>query len=173
MLEQFSLKGKVALVTGSSRGLGWAIADALGGAGAHVVLNGRDAGRLTPRLDEAKTRGWGGVSSAIFDVTNGPAVAAGVAKIEADQGHLDILVNNAGIVIRKPTLETTDTDWQTVIDSDLTACFRLSREAARGMTTRFDTESYGAFGRHPACAGVQIEPIAPTQAPQRKYGPRA
>ncbi len=136
MLEQFSLKGKVALVTGSSRGLGWAIGDALGGAGAHVVLNGRDAGRLAPRLDEAKTRGWGGVSSSIFDVTDGPAVAAGVARIEADRGHLDILVNYAGIVIRKPTLETTDADWQTVIDSDLTACFRLSREAARGMTRR-------------------------------------
>ena len=136
MLEQFSLKGKVALVTGSSRGLGWAIADALGGAGAHVVLNGRDAGRLAPRLEEAKTRGWGGVSASIFDVTDGPAVAAGVAKIEADHGQLDILVNNAGIVIRKPTLETTDADWQTVIDSDLTACFRLSREAARGMVKR-------------------------------------
>ena len=49
----------------------------------------------------------------------------------------------------------------------------LVAEAARGMTTRFDTETYGTFGRHPACAGVQIEPIAPTQAPQRKYGPRA
>ena len=49
----------------------------------------------------------------------------------------------------------------------------LVAEAARGMTTRFDNESYGTFGRHPACAGVQIEPIAPTQAPQRKYGPRA
>ena len=49
----------------------------------------------------------------------------------------------------------------------------LVAEAARGMTTRFDTETYGTFGRHPACAGVQIEPVAPTQAPQRKYGPRS
>jgi hypothetical protein len=49
----------------------------------------------------------------------------------------------------------------------------LVAEAARGMTTRFDTESYGAFGRHSACAGVQIEPVPPTQAPQRKFGPRA
>jgi hypothetical protein len=48
----------------------------------------------------------------------------------------------------------------------------LVAEAARGMTTRFDTETYGAFGRHPACAGVQIEPVAPTQPPQRKFGPR-
>ena len=49
----------------------------------------------------------------------------------------------------------------------------LVAEAARGMTTRFDTETYGAFGRHPACAGIQIEPVAPTQPPQRKYGPRS
>ncbi len=135
MLEQFSLKGKVALVTGSSRGLGWAIAQALAGAGAHIVLNGRDAGRVGPRVEEAKKNGWS-ASTSIFDVTDGPAVADGIARIEKDQGHLDVLVNNAGIVIRKPTLETSDQDWQTVIDSDLTACFRLSREAARGMVKR-------------------------------------
>ena len=135
MLEYFSLAGKVALVTGSSRGLGLAIADALGSAGAHVVLNGRDAGRLAPAVEKMKEKGRE-VSTSLFDVTDGPAVADGIARIERDRGHLDILVNNAGIVIRSPTLETTDEQWQTVIDSDLTACFRLSREAARGMVKR-------------------------------------
>lgn len=135
MLEMFSLAGKVALVTGSSRGLGWAMAKALSGAGAHVVLNGRDTAALAARAAELATAP-GGVSIAAFDVTDGAAVAAGIAGIERDRGRLDIAICNAGIVIRKPSMDTTDAEWNTVLDTDLTACFRVARESARVMVKR-------------------------------------
>lgn len=135
MLGMFSLTGKVALVTGSSRGLGWALAQALSGAGAHVVLNGRDHAALAARAADLAAAP-GGVSVAAFDVTDGTAVAAGIADIEQRCGRLDIVICNAGIVIRKPSMETTDAEWNTVLDTDLTACFRVSREAARVMVKR-------------------------------------
>ena len=135
MLEMFSLTGKVALVTGSSRGLGWAMAQALSSAGAQVVLNGRDLAALDRRAAELAGSA-GGCSIQAFDVGDGAAVAAGVAEIERRRGHLDIVICNAGIVIRKPTLETTDAEWNQVLETDLTACFRVSREAARGMVKR-------------------------------------
>ncbi len=131
-LQVFSLEGRVALVTGSSRGLGWAMAQALAGAGAHVVINGRDASRISARADELKGRGLA-ASQQPFDVGDGQAVATGVAAIGERLGRLDILINNAGIVIRKPTVETSDAEWNEVIGTDLTACFRVAREAAKQM----------------------------------------
>ncbi len=132
VLDLFSLKGRVALVTGSSRGLGWAIAQALAEAGAHVVLNGRNAETLAVQAEELAGRGLA-ASTAVFDVNDPQGPVVGVAAIGAQHGRLDILVNNAGIVIRKKLVETTDEEWHAVVDTDLTACFRLSREAAKQM----------------------------------------
>lgn len=132
MLEMFSLQGKVALVTGSSRGLGWAIARALSSAGAHVVLNGRDRAALDARATEL-SGSTGGCTTLPFDVSDGEAVAAGVAEIGRRCGRLDVVVCNAGIVIRKPTMETSDAEWNAVLETDLSACFRVAREAARIM----------------------------------------
>jgi|SRR5215472_3989611 len=95
MLEMFSLRGRVALVTGSSRGLGWAMAQALSSAGAHIVLNGRDAATLKPRSAELQQVG-GTATIAPFDVTDLDAVRSAVAAIDKELGRLDILVNNAG-----------------------------------------------------------------------------
>ena len=131
MLPMFDLTGRLALVTGSSRGLGLAIARGLAAAGAQVILHGRDEARLR---DQAA-----GLPDAIalaFDVTDAAAVRAAFARIAAEHGRLDILVNNAGVIPRGPLLETTDEDWQAVIDSNLTAYFRLAREAARLMVPR-------------------------------------
>ena len=129
MTQGFDLTGKLALVTGSSRGLGAAIADGLAAAGARVLLNGRDPAALAK-----SAAGRGNVAGTLaFDVTDAAAVRAAFGFIEAEHGRLDILVSNAGIIARKPLLETSDEDWQGVIDADLTACFRLSREAARLM----------------------------------------
>ena len=130
MLEMFSLKERVALITGSSRGLGWAMAQALSGAGAHIVLNGRDAATLKPRVAELERAG-GSATVAPFDVTDLEAVRSAVEAIDKQFGGLDILVNNAGLVTRNLLHDLTETDWQSVIDTDLTACFRLAREASR------------------------------------------
>jgi gluconate 5-dehydrogenase len=115
----------VALVTGSSRGIGWAIAQGLAAAGARVLLHGRDAAALKARAAQLGRD----AGTLAFDVTDAAAVQAAFSRIE----RLDILVNNAGIIPRKPVLETSDEDWQAVIDSNLTAYFRMAREAARLM----------------------------------------
>jgi gluconate 5-dehydrogenase len=94
-----------------------------------VLLHGRDGDLLKVRAAEL-----GGDAGALaFDVTDAAAVCAAFGEIAAEHGRLDILVNNAGIIPRKPLLETSDEDWQAVIDSNLTAYFRLAREAARLM----------------------------------------
>jgi gluconate 5-dehydrogenase len=129
MQPNFDLSDRVALVTGSSRGIGWAIAQGLASAGAQVLLHGRDADALKARAAELG-RDAGTVA---FDVTDAAAVRATFRWIEVEHGRLDILVNNAGIIPRKPVLETSDDDWQAVIDANLTAHFRVSREAARLM----------------------------------------
>lgn len=125
----FALTGKIALVTGSSRGLGRAIAAGLMEAGARVILHGRDPARLAATAADFP----GAAGTLAFDVSDTDATKAAFATIAKDHGRLDILVNNAGVIPRKPLLETTDADWAGVIDSNLSAYFRLSREAARLM----------------------------------------
>jgi gluconate 5-dehydrogenase len=125
----FDLTNRLALVTGSSRGIGWAIAQGLADAGARVLLHGRNPTALQSRAAEL----GGDTGMLSFDVTDAAAVCNAFRQIKAEHGRLDILVNNAGIIPRKPVLETTDEDWQSVIDANLTAYFRLSREAARLM----------------------------------------
>jgi len=132
MQANFDLAGRIALVTGSSRGLGWAIAQGLAGAGARVILHGRDAAALQARA--AVLPGCAGTRA--FDVTDAAGVQAAFGWIQDAYGGLDILVNNAGVIPRKTLLETSDADWQAVIDSNLTAYFRTAREAARLMVPR-------------------------------------
>jgi gluconate 5-dehydrogenase len=132
MLSMFDLAERVALVTGSSRGLGLAIAQGLAAAGARVILHGRDRERLAQQAAALPNA----AGTLAFDVTDAAAVCDAFGRIQAEHGRLDILVNNAGVIPRKPVLETTDEDWQSVIDSNLTAYFRLAREAARLMVPR-------------------------------------
>ena len=130
--EMFDLSGQVALVTGASRGIGWAIAQALAAAGATIVLNGRDPATLAPC--RAALESWGfSADIAAFDVTDATATIAAVAAIGSRHRRLDILISNAGSTVRKPLLEQTDDDWRHVIEADLTAGWRLAREAARIM----------------------------------------
>jgi gluconate 5-dehydrogenase len=130
--DLFDVSGRVALVTGSSRGIGHALARGLAGAGCTVVLNGRDPDRLAAAAAAID----GDVRTAAFDVTDGPAVAAGVAAVEERVGPLDILVNNAGMQLRAPLLEFTDADWHRIVNTNLTSAFLVGREAARRMTAR-------------------------------------
>ncbi len=129
MTPNFDLSGRVAFVTGSSRGLGWAIAQGLAGAGARVILHGRDRARL----DSAIAALPGCAGGHAFDVSDTVALADAFRRVHAEHRRLDILVNNAGVIPRRPLLETTDAEWDSVIDSNLSAYFRCTREAARIM----------------------------------------
>ncbi len=135
MRDRFAIPGRTALVTGSSRGLGWAIARGLAESGAHVVINSRDAGACAERAAELEAAGHQ-ASAAAFDAADFDAAKAAVAEIAGRRDGLDVLVNNAGMVHRQPLLEWSDADWLRMMDVNLNACFVLAREAARGMVDR-------------------------------------
>jgi gluconate 5-dehydrogenase len=134
-LSLFNLSGRTALITGSSRGLGFAIAEGMAAAGAHVVLNGVDTARLTNAAAALREKGYD-VSHSAFDVANEAAVVAAFAQLDTEKVAIDILVNNAGIQLRKPMIELTGAEWQKVIDTNLTSAFLVGREAAKRMIAR-------------------------------------
>ena len=128
----FDLTGKVALVTGASRGLGWAMAQALAQCGAHVLLNARDPVALEKRAEELKSQNLSG-EAIPFDVTDHAAAAAAVAAAASKHGRFDILVANAGIQHRSPITEFATADFERVIATNLTGVWALAREAAKIM----------------------------------------
>jgi len=131
----FSLAGKVALVTGSSRGLGFGMAEGLAEAGATVVLNGRDPATLAEAAAGLAARGLS-VETQAFDVTDIAAMRAGVAAIAARHGGLDVLVANAGTHGAMPLPEWTPEHWARVMDTNLTSCFFAAQAAAATMVPR-------------------------------------
>lgn len=131
----FDLTGRIALVTGSSQGLGLAMARGLAQAGAALVLNGRDVRKLAAAADALRAEGVK-VHSAAFDVTDGAAGAAAVARVEEEFGPVDILVNNAGIHQRSPLAEMPEEQWRAVIDTNLTSAFLVARAVAPRMIAR-------------------------------------
>jgi len=122
--DLFGLSGKRALITGSSKGIGHALARGLAGAGAEIVINGRDGGKLQEAADQLQQDG-AVVSTAVFDVTEPDEVKAGVAKIEADIGQIDILVNNAGMQHRTPLEDFADEDWDRLMRTNLYSVFNV------------------------------------------------
>jgi gluconate 5-dehydrogenase len=128
----FDLTGKVALVTGGSRGLGRAMAQAYAQAGAHVVLAARDRGRLEIVAEEIRRAG-GAADVLPFDLQDETQVVAAVPSIVERHGHLDILLNNAGVCIWSGFLDSTLDAWSRTLATNLTAVYLLSREAARPM----------------------------------------
>lgn len=127
MGNMFSLETRVALVTGASRGLGFAMAKALKENGAKVVLNARSRDDLEAAAAKI------GAEAMAFDVSDAKAARAALEEIAARHGKLDILVNNAGIQHRRPLTDWEDEDFDRVISVNLSACFRLARDAARLM----------------------------------------
>jgi gluconate 5-dehydrogenase len=128
----FSLKGRVALVTGASRGLGFAMAKALGKAGAAVVVNARNADQLGTAAEMLRKDGIS-ASALAFDVCDERAAVDAVARVARDHGKIDILISNAGSNIRGAMLDYRTEDFQSVVTTHLTAAFVLAREAAKIM----------------------------------------
>jgi gluconate 5-dehydrogenase len=131
----FDLTGRTALVTGSSRGLGRAIAEGLARAGARVLVNGTDPAKVDQAVAEMRGAGLQ-VDPAPFNVTDEAAVVATFKRLDAADIAVDILVNNAGIQFRKPMIELETADWQRIIDTNLTSAFVIGREAASRMIPR-------------------------------------
>ncbi|MET0163597.1 MAG: SDR family oxidoreductase [Vicinamibacterales bacterium] len=134
-IQLFNLESKTALVTGSSRGLGRAMAQGLAEAGAAVVLNGSNPERLSAAAREMKAVGHT-VHEALFDVTDEAAIIAAFQRFDADGIDIDILVNNAGMQLRKAMVELSTDEWRKVIEVDLTSAFVVGREAAKRMISR-------------------------------------
>ncbi|CAN5363164.1 SDR family oxidoreductase [soil metagenome] len=131
----FDLTGRRALVTGSSQGIGLALAMALGQAGAKVVINGRDAAKLDAALVPLRAAGIDAERYA-FDVTDEASVKENIARIEAEQGDIHILVNNAGINLRRSLEDFSLAEWHQVMDLNLTSAFLVSRAVVPGMIRR-------------------------------------
>jgi gluconate 5-dehydrogenase len=132
-LQQFILTGKIILVTGAARGLGFEIAKALAGAGGHVVLNGRDAASLDAAAARIENAGGGSVETAPLDITDSETLQAAFKAIAAKHGRLDVLVNNVGARNRKPLLDFAEADIRGLIENNLLAGLFLAREAAQLM----------------------------------------
>jgi gluconate 5-dehydrogenase len=128
----FRLDGKVALITGSTRGLGAAMADAMIAAGAHVVVNGRREDAVMARVAELNLDGRA-ASGLAFDVADVDASVAAVDSVVERHGSIDILVNNAGVQHRAPLADFEQEAWLAVLDVNLNAPFALARAAAGYM----------------------------------------
>ena len=134
-MKLFDLTGRIALITGSSQGIGLALAQALGAAGARVVLNARTAGKLEQAC--AALRAQGVVAdAAAFDVTDADAVDAGVARVEANIGAIDILVNNAGMQHRGAFAEFPTDAWHRITTTNIDSVFFVGRAVAQRMIPR-------------------------------------
>ncbi len=153
-MTSFDLTGKLALVTGSRRGIGRAIAEAYLAAGARVVLNSPDAAQL----DAAAAELGDDVLTCAFDVSDSSAAEAALERLVAEHGCPDILVNNAGIQVRGPLTDLPVEDWRRVVDVDLTSAFVVGRTLARGMIAR-------GSGKIVNICSVQTHLVRPTTAP--------
>jgi NAD(P)-dependent dehydrogenase (short-subunit alcohol dehydrogenase family) len=135
VLESFSLAGRTALVTGATRGLGRAFARAIAEAGADVVIHGRDPVAAEEVRSEIEALGRT-AHVVLGDLNARAAVQDVVREAIAAAGVIDILVNNAGACVHRPALDVTDDEWSHVIDTNLTALWRMSQEVGAHMVSR-------------------------------------
>jgi gluconate 5-dehydrogenase len=133
--KMFDLSGRRALVTGSSQGIGFALASGLGAAGASIIVNARRQGPLDEAVAALKAQGIE-ATGAVFDVTDYKQVVAGIAKIEDEIGPIDILVNNAGIQRRSPLEDFPVETWHEVIQTNLNSVFYVGQTVAKRMIAR-------------------------------------
>jgi gluconate 5-dehydrogenase len=158
MLTQlFGLAGKQALITGSSRGIGFGLGEALAGAGARIVLNGRDQSALDTAAQRLRQRG-ASVATSAFDVTDPVQIAGAIQAVESTLGPIDILVNCAGIQCRAPLQDFADADWRRLMATNLDSVYYVSKAVAPGMISR-------GRGKIINIGSVQCESARPGIAP--------
>jgi NAD(P)-dependent dehydrogenase (short-subunit alcohol dehydrogenase family) len=134
-VRSLPLEGRVALVTGASRGIGRAIARRLAADGARVAVTARDRATLAGTLDEIAAAGAAGLG-ADLEVRDTGSIRRAVETVEAGLGPIDILVNNAGVQRLRPALELTEEDWDFVLDANLRGAFFMAQAVGRGMVAR-------------------------------------
>lgn len=132
----FDISNRLVLITGSSRGLGYAMARGLAERGARVVLHGRSPEKLAEAAQSLQTETGGEIASVAFDVTDNTAVEQGVAGLIAAHGLPDILVNNAGLQKRAPFAEFDPADWDAVLRTNLSSAFYVAHALAAPMSQR-------------------------------------
>ena len=132
----FSVEGKLALITGANRGLGYILARGLADAGARVIVQGRDTAKVEDAAKQLATETGTTIETAVFDVTDPDAVDAGVAEILDRLGVIDIRVNNAGIQRRHPITEFPADEWDDVILTNLSSAFYVTKPIAAAMVER-------------------------------------
>lgn len=153
----FNLEGRLALITGSSQGIGLALAKGLAAHGAAVVINGRDRAKVDAAVAELREDGYT-VHGSDFDVTDLQAVKTGVDKIEAEIGAIDILVNNAGMQFRAPLEDFPEDKWQLLLQTNISSVFYAGQSVAKHMIKR-------GRGKIINIASVQSELARPSIAP--------
>jgi gluconate 5-dehydrogenase len=153
----FNIRGKIALVTGSTGALGFTFARGLAENGARVILNGRNPGKLKQKVQALRDENLD-VEGYAFDVTKSEEVNTSIQKIEDQVGPVDILINNAGITLRAPLEEFNDEDWHTVIETNLTGPYLVAKAVAKNMIKR-------ERGKIINIGSVQSEVGRPTIAP--------
>jgi len=156
MINLFDVSGKVVLITGSSRGLGFAFAKGFAEVGAKVVINGTSSRTVDPAVEQIEHAG-GFARGYPFNVTDREAVERNVARIEEEVGPIAVLINNAGIQRRTPLEQMTLKDWRAVIDTNLTGVFIVTTSVIPGMIARrhgaiINISSLNAEGARPTIA---------------------
>jgi gluconate 5-dehydrogenase len=162
-LSLFNLAGRRALITGSSRGIGFGIAEALAGAGAQVILNGRDTEALGVAA-ERLAAGGAQVKAVAFDVTDEEGVAAGVGYCESQLGPIDILVNNAGMQYRSPLEDFPADKFEQVMRTNVTSVFNVGQAVARHMIPRGRGKIINICSVMSNVARVSIAPYSASKA---------
>ncbi|TCR00513.1 SDR family oxidoreductase [Neorhizobium sp. JUb45] len=153
----FDLTGKTALITGSSQGIGLAMARGLAEHGATIVLNGRDETKLNAARDQLTADGFPAHAVA-FDATDHTSVAAGIDRVEAEIGAINILINNAGMQHRSPLEDFPIDKWQQLLTTNISSVFYVGQAVARHMIAR-------GHGKIINIASVQSELARPGIAP--------
>jgi len=130
--DLFNIEGKIALITGSTGGLGSSFAKGLAENGATVVLNGRNSEKLKIQAEDFENAGYRAFAYA-FDITQSNEVEKAITEIEKQVGTIDILVNNAGINLRAPLEDFNDDDWDKIIGINLTGAYKVAKAVVKSM----------------------------------------